>query len=159
MAYDCLLVHAPRPPLDTSIETAAQLTRSRGRTTASWKRHSVAAAQIATRRPARTGWDGNRALSVESLDPVLGHGAGWAGCRLVFGVVAGRGELGTGGVLVGLEVPKPVLARLEALHVAMVCRVHDKDQDTVGTPDPRIVGSPDEVYDEDRLADQPQAGS
>jgi hypothetical protein len=26
----------------------------------------------------------------------------------------------------------------------------DKDQDTVGTPDPRIVGSPDEVYDEDR---------
>jgi polyphosphate kinase len=35
----------------------------------------------------------------------------------------------------------------------------DKDQDTVGTPDPRIVGSPDEVYDEDRLADQPQAGS
>jgi polyphosphate kinase 2 (PPK2 family) len=35
----------------------------------------------------------------------------------------------------------------------------DKDQDTVGTPDPRIVGSPDEVYDEDRLADQPRAGS
>jgi hypothetical protein len=26
----------------------------------------------------------------------------------------------------------------------------DKDQDTVCTPDPRIVGSPDEVYDEDR---------
>ena len=61
--------------------------------------------------------------SVESLAPVLGHGAGWAGCRLVFGVVAGRGELRTGGVLVGLEVPEPVLARLEALHVAMVGRV------------------------------------
>jgi hypothetical protein len=67
--------------------------------------------------------DGNRALSVESLDPVLRHGAGWAGRRLVFGVVAGRDELRSGGVLVGLEVPAPVLARLEALHVAMVCRV------------------------------------
>ena len=34
----------------------------------------------------------------------------------------------------------------------------DKDHDTVGTPDPRIVGSPDEVYDEDRLNDH-QTGS
>jgi polyphosphate kinase len=35
----------------------------------------------------------------------------------------------------------------------------DKDQEVVGTPDPRIVGSPDDVYDEDRLTDRPQAGS
>jgi hypothetical protein len=35
----------------------------------------------------------------------------------------------------------------------------DKDQQVVGTPDPRIVGSPDEVYDEDRLTDHPRAGS
>ena len=67
--------------------------------------------------------DGNSALSVESLDPVLGHGAGRAGCRLVFGVVKGRDELRTGGILVGLEVPEPILARLETLRVAMVCRV------------------------------------
>jgi hypothetical protein len=60
---------------------------------------------------------------LESLDPVLGHGAGWAGCRLVFGVVAGRGELRSGGVLVALEVPEPVFARLEALRVAMACRM------------------------------------
>jgi hypothetical protein len=26
----------------------------------------------------------------------------------------------------------------------------------VGTPDPRIVGSPEDVYDEDRLTDHPQ---
>jgi len=60
---------------------------------------------------------------VEPLDPILGHGAGWAGCRLVFGVVKWWDELRTGGVLVGLEVPEPVLAGLEALHLAMVCRV------------------------------------
>jgi hypothetical protein len=30
MAYDCLLVHAPRPPIDTSIETAAELAPGRG---------------------------------------------------------------------------------------------------------------------------------
>jgi hypothetical protein len=30
MAYDCLLVHAPRPPVDAPIETAAQLAPSRG---------------------------------------------------------------------------------------------------------------------------------
>jgi polyphosphate kinase 2 len=35
----------------------------------------------------------------------------------------------------------------------------DKDQDVVGTPDPHIVGSPDDVYDEDRLTDHPRAGS
>ena len=35
----------------------------------------------------------------------------------------------------------------------------DKDQQIVGTPDPRIVGSPDEVYDEDQLTDHPNAGS
>jgi polyphosphate kinase 2 (PPK2 family) len=35
----------------------------------------------------------------------------------------------------------------------------DKDKDVVGTPDPSIVGSPDDVYDEDRLTDHPQAGS
>jgi hypothetical protein len=35
----------------------------------------------------------------------------------------------------------------------------DKDQDVVGTPDPRIVGSPEEVYDEDRLTDHPQTGA
>jgi polyphosphate kinase len=34
----------------------------------------------------------------------------------------------------------------------------DKDQDVVGTPDPRIVGPPENVYDEDRLTDHPQAG-
>jgi polyphosphate kinase 2 (PPK2 family) len=50
--------------------------------------------------------------------------------------------------------------RVEAMrHVLDRFDHDDKDQDTVGTPDPRIVGSPDEVYDEDRLADQPQAGS
>jgi polyphosphate kinase len=32
----------------------------------------------------------------------------------------------------------------------------DKDQDVVGTPDPLIVGSPAEVYDEDRLSEEPQ---
>jgi polyphosphate kinase len=35
----------------------------------------------------------------------------------------------------------------------------DKDRQVVGTPDPRIVGSPDEVYDEDQLTDQPQNSS
>jgi hypothetical protein len=30
MADNCLLLHAPRPPIDPSIETAAQLTPSRG---------------------------------------------------------------------------------------------------------------------------------
>ena len=30
----------------------------------------------------------------------------------------------------------------------------DKDRQVVGTPDPRIVGPPDEVYDEDRLTGQ-----
>jgi hypothetical protein len=30
MAYDCFLVHAPRPPIDSSIRTAAQLAPSRG---------------------------------------------------------------------------------------------------------------------------------
>jgi polyphosphate kinase len=35
----------------------------------------------------------------------------------------------------------------------------DKDQGVVGTPDPRIVGSPAEVYDEDRLTDHPQASA
>jgi polyphosphate kinase len=36
----------------------------------------------------------------------------------------------------------------------------DKDKDTVGTPDPRIVGSPDEVYNEDPLTEEhPQASS
>jgi hypothetical protein len=33
----------------------------------------------------------------------------------------------------------------------------DKDQDVVGSPDPRIVGSPDQVYDEDPLTDHPRA--
>ena len=50
--------------------------------------------------------------------------------------------------------------RVEAMRYVLDRFDHDdKDQDTVGIPDPRIVGSPDEVYDEDRLADQPQAGS
>jgi polyphosphate kinase 2 (PPK2 family) len=50
--------------------------------------------------------------------------------------------------------------RVEAMRYVLDRFDHDdKDQDTVGTRDPRIVGSPDEVYDEDRLADQPQAGS
>jgi polyphosphate kinase 2 (PPK2 family) len=35
----------------------------------------------------------------------------------------------------------------------------DKDQQVVGTPDPHIVGSPDEVYDEDQLTDHPNARS
>jgi polyphosphate kinase len=35
----------------------------------------------------------------------------------------------------------------------------DKDQELVGTPDPRIVGSPEDVYDEDRLTDHPPAGA
>ena len=35
----------------------------------------------------------------------------------------------------------------------------DKDQQVVGTPDPRIVGSPDDVYDEDRLTDHPRGDS
>jgi hypothetical protein len=35
----------------------------------------------------------------------------------------------------------------------------DKDRDVVGEPDPRIVGSPDDVYDEDRLTGEPRAGS
>ena len=30
MAYDCFLVHAPRPPIDTLIERATQLAPSRG---------------------------------------------------------------------------------------------------------------------------------
>jgi polyphosphate kinase 2 len=34
----------------------------------------------------------------------------------------------------------------------------DKDQDVVGTPDPRIVGSPNEVYDEDPLTDHSPGG-
>jgi polyphosphate kinase 2 (PPK2 family) len=32
-------------------------------------------------------------------------------------------------------------------------------QDTVGTPDPRIVGSPEDVYDEDRLTDRSRDGA
>jgi polyphosphate kinase len=35
----------------------------------------------------------------------------------------------------------------------------DKDQDTVGTLDPRIVGSPEDVYDEDRLTDRSRDGA
>jgi polyphosphate kinase len=50
-----------------------------------------------------------------------------------------------------IEAMRYVLDRLD---------YHDKDQEVVGTPDPRIVGSPDEVYDEDRLTDHvPRAGS
>jgi polyphosphate kinase 2 len=50
--------------------------------------------------------------------------------------------------------------RVEAMrHVLDRFDYDDKDRDIVGTPDPRIVGSPDDVYDEDRLSDQPQAGS
>ena len=42
--------------------------------------------------------------------------------------------------------------RVEAMRYVLDRFDHDdKDQDTVGTPDPRIVGSPDEVDDEDRL--------
>jgi polyphosphate kinase len=47
--------------------------------------------------------------------------------------------------------------RLEAMrHVLDRFAYDDKDHDTVGTPDPRIVGSPADVYDEDRLGDHPQ---
>ena len=50
--------------------------------------------------------------------------------------------------------------RIEAMrHVLDRLDYDDKDQDVVGTPDSRIVGSPDEVYDEDRLTDHPPAGS
>jgi polyphosphate kinase len=50
--------------------------------------------------------------------------------------------------------------RIEAMrHVLDYLDYDDKDQDVVGTPDPRIVGSPDEVYDEDRLTDQSRDGS
>jgi polyphosphate kinase len=50
--------------------------------------------------------------------------------------------------------------RIEAMrHVLDRLDYDDKDQDVVGTPDPRIVGSPDDVYDEDRLTDHPRAGS
>src|SRR5512135_3213910 len=65
--------------------------------------------------PCRTGLS----LSVQSLDPIVGYGAGWTRSRLVLGVVTGRGEFRPGGVLVGLEVPEPLLARLKALNVAM----------------------------------------
>jgi polyphosphate kinase 2 len=51
--------------------------------------------------------------------------------------------------------------RVEAMrHVLDRFDYDDKDQDIVGTPDPRIVGSPQDVYDEDRLTDHsPRAGS
>jgi polyphosphate kinase len=50
--------------------------------------------------------------------------------------------------------------RVEAMrHVLDRFDYDDKDHEVVGTPDPRIVGSPDDVYDEDRLTDHPQAGS
>src|SRR5512142_2979600 len=58
-------------------------------------------------------------LSVQSLDPILRYGACWTRSRLVLRVVTGRGEFGPGSVLVGLEVPEPLLAGLEALNVAM----------------------------------------
>jgi hypothetical protein len=46
--------------------------------------------------------------------------------------------------------------RVEAMrHVLDRFAYDDKDHDTVGTPDPRIVGSPADVYDEDRLGDHP----
>ena len=50
--------------------------------------------------------------------------------------------------------------RLEAMrYVLDRFDYDDKDQQVVGTPDPRIVGSPDDVYDEDRLTDHPPAES
>src|SRR5512144_243929 len=58
-------------------------------------------------------------FSVQSLDPILRYGTGWTRSRLVLGVVTGRGKFRPGGVLVGLEVPEPLLAGLEALNVAM----------------------------------------
>jgi len=50
--------------------------------------------------------------------------------------------------------------RIEAMRHVLDCLDYDdKDQEVVGTPDPRIVGSPDEVYDEDRLTDHPQGSA
>ena len=59
--------------------------------------------------------------SVKSPHPVLGHRSGGAGYRLPFGVFPGWGEIRTGGILVGHEVPEPILAWLEALNIAVLC--------------------------------------
>jgi hypothetical protein len=49
--------------------------------------------------------------------------------------------------------------RIEAMRHVLDRFDDDKDQQMVGVPDPRIVGSPDDVYDEDPLTDHPRAGS
>jgi polyphosphate kinase 2 len=50
--------------------------------------------------------------------------------------------------------------RIEAMrHVLDRFDYDDKDEDVVGAPDPRIVGSPDEVYDEDRLTGRSPGGA
>jgi len=51
---------------------------------------------------------------VEVALPVCGHPADRTRCRLVNGMVRRRRQRGTEGVVLGLEVPEPVLARFEA---------------------------------------------
>ena len=55
------------------------------------------------------------ALTVQVAHPVAGNRAGRAGRRLLRRVAVRRGQLWPLAVVVSLEVPEPVLARLEAL--------------------------------------------
>ena len=56
---------------------------------------------------------------MQSLGPVIRNSTGRARHGLFLWMVVWWRQLRTGGVLVGLEVPEPVLVRFKAPHVAV----------------------------------------
>ena len=88
-------------------------------------------------------------LLVKQALPSVGHGTGGAGCGLVQRMVVRRSELRTGVHASGLEVPEPLLLRLEALDVPVPgcpeVRLSVLGRRGVAAPDVATLGAASEV--------------